>query len=204
MERFVFEASMLRAFDESILQSISSFSGNEVPSNDHGNHRRVDKGKGRAIEDTLDTHQYSNTKESGHDRKGYQRVGSGSHNGHVQGDYERDTADDEEPLHRMTARERLDRQRQQRQQQHQQHQQYDIRPQHSSEGPKFGGMITLTTDMEWMLKAMLLKISVCDSYLKPLIQGNDSFKGVSLSVSRTRRILESGFLLSLLTNFWTC
>ncbi|KAI8347125.1 DNA-binding protein [Mortierella sp. GBAus27b] len=154
LERFVFEASMLRAFDERLLQSST---GSSLSSNGNGNQDQnsgPDKGKGRAVEDV---------RESDHSRKGG-RGGADIYEDHYQGDHE-DASEDEERLHRMTARERLDRLRQKRQQ--------EIRPPHSSgtvgEGPKFNGMMTLTTDVEWMLKAMLLKIGACSSYLKPLV-----------------------------------
>ncbi|KAG0208497.1 MAD2 mitotic arrest deficient-like 2 [Mortierella sp. NVP41] len=36
------------------------------------------------------------------------------------------------------------------------------------DGPRFGCRVKLTTDLEMMLRAMLLKISICDAHLSPL------------------------------------
>ncbi|KAH7045429.1 hypothetical protein BKA57DRAFT_494287 [Linnemannia elongata] len=39
---------------------------------------------------------------------------------------------------------------------------------HRRESPHFGARVDLTADLETMLRAMLLKISICDAYLAPL------------------------------------
>ncbi|KAF9963746.1 MAD2 mitotic arrest deficient-like 2 [Modicella reniformis] len=174
IERFVFEASVLRAFEDSILQAASSSSPrNNVPGGNHVDHRPhhhrgpIDKGKGRVTEDySPNTH----VGEAGQGHRSNQRSAD-LHDDIYRGDHGDEPADEENPLYRMTARERLDRLRQQRQRQQ------EIRPHYNSvamrEGPRFGGLMTLTTDVEWMLRAMLLKISICDSYLKPLTQEAD-------------------------------
>lgn len=42
------------------------------------------------------------------------------------------------------------------------------------QGARVNGTVVLNTDLEAMLRAMLLKISICDSYLPPLSQGKES------------------------------
>jgi hypothetical protein len=42
------------------------------------------------------------------------------------------------------------------------------------ETPHFGARVDVTTDLETMLRAMLLKISICDAYLTPLAPGKRS------------------------------
>lgn len=42
---------------------------------------------------------------------------------------------------------------------------------HRRETPHFGARVDLTTDLETMLRAMLLKISICDAHLTPLTSG---------------------------------
>lgn len=41
------------------------------------------------------------------------------------------------------------------------------------QGARVNGTVILNTDLEAMLRAMLLKISICDSYLPPLGQGKE-------------------------------
>ncbi|KAF9109881.1 hypothetical protein BGX27_007095, partial [Mortierella sp. AM989] len=162
IDRFVFEMSMLRPFKDQILNDINQHINNTEPTNS-----RVDKGKSRAMEP------YDIPRAD---------IGSDEdHNVYGADIFSDDQADshgydaDDEPLHRNTVRERM--------QPHKNQQQF--RPAHNSlyseskvsrmkENPRFGGMMTLTTDVEAMLRAMLLKISICDSYLKPLVQAGIS------------------------------
>ncbi|KAF9162264.1 MAD2 mitotic arrest deficient-like 2 [Mortierella sp. AD011] len=151
LDRFVFEMSMLRPFDDNILSNLDQFRNDSGTTNG-----RIDKGKHKAIEELSKNHSIYGAESSGSDhetRYGYDG--------------------DDEPLQRTTARERL-----QRQSNHQQfHPQHDhlhsgFSAPNKRDGPRFGAMMTLTTDVETMFRAMLLKISICDSYLKPPPQGN--------------------------------
>ncbi|KAF8940991.1 hypothetical protein BGZ58_003413 [Dissophora ornata] len=143
IDRFVFEMSMLRAFEERL------FTGNG-PQGDNATKGRVDKGKGRAIEDRQDIR----------NRGG----GADGTDSYIDRQFEEseDIAEDEETLYRTSVVDRIHRQQQQQQQQN---------SETTRAGTGFEGIMQLTTDIEMMLRAMLLKISVCDSYLKPLVQG---------------------------------
>ncbi|KAF8961207.1 MAD2 mitotic arrest deficient-like 2, partial [Entomortierella lignicola] len=134
LDRFVFEMSMLKPFEDSILRDL--YQNRSV--ND-----QIDKGKNKA------------TEESNKDYEVYEGgfVGDDNEGGHVN--------DDDEPLHRTTARERLDKHYNNQQQFRPQHDQY--------EGPRFGGMIALTTDVEMLFRAMLLKIKFYVKRFMPVL-----------------------------------
>ncbi|KAG0251184.1 hypothetical protein BG011_007797, partial [Mortierella polycephala] len=142
IDRFVFETSVIKPFEERLQ-------GQEDRDQQPVTVTAMDKGKDRAIEDIPSRSDKSD------------REGSDSHDDHVE-----DDEDDEEPLHRISALEKASIELQQ------QYQQRELQGRHpAKEGPRFGRKIVLTTDLEMMLRAMLLKISVCNTDLAPLGQG---------------------------------
>ncbi|CAO3569373.1 unnamed protein product [Mortierella alpina] len=151
IDRFVFEMSVLRSFEE---RWISGAASHTAPADDHRTedhqptkHRKLDKGKGRAMDD----HLVLPPESMRHDW--IEREGIGAME-----DREEDREDDDdEPLYRMTAQERSARQQQQQQQRQQQ------------ENFKLGDTVAMTTDLEVLFRSMLLKISVQESTLPRLV-----------------------------------
>ncbi|KAG0369772.1 MAD2 mitotic arrest deficient-like 2 [Gamsiella multidivaricata] len=151
IDRFVFEMSMLRAFDDSILDQITDHGSKSTyyqSQNDTSSDGDL-KGKGRVIEGPGDLNRPMSDKERTDSHKEY--YGNGVDTGN--------DADDE-PLYPNPSRGKANMQKEQHNHYH--------NSESAREAPRFGGSIALTTDVQWMLRAMLLKISVCDSYLKPL------------------------------------
>ncbi|KAG0055858.1 hypothetical protein BGZ83_007147 [Gryganskiella cystojenkinii] len=120
------------------------------------------KGKGRAINQDLDTSMDWKEDSGGH------RYAYGSDNG----------GNDEEPLKRNSIAHRM-----RLQEQEQQH-----RIQSAKDRPRFGGLMTLTADVEALLRAMLLKISVSRADL-PLTSSDEE---LSFTVVVETKIESSG------------
>ncbi|KAI1309319.1 hypothetical protein EDD11_004102 [Mortierella claussenii] len=131
MDRFVFEMSIFRPFQDQILLLRPPTS---LPSN------KIDKGKGKAMDDPTRPNNESEERDDDDDDDN--------------DDNDDDDDDDDEPLYRTSLQNRLAGDR-------------------SSPGPRLGAMMTMTTNVETLLRAMLLKISICDSYLKPLSDEQD-------------------------------
>ncbi|KAF9959233.1 MAD2 mitotic arrest deficient-like 2 [Mortierella alpina] len=150
IDRFVFEMSVLRSFEERLISDATS---HRALTDDHRSEehqptkqRKLDKGKGRAIDDDRLESEGTNIEE---DRVNLEEA------------KEEDNDDDDEPLYRMTAQERSAKQQRLLQQQHQQQQ--------HRENFKLGSTIALTTDLELLFRSMLLKISVQESTLPRLV-----------------------------------
>ncbi|KAF9179422.1 hypothetical protein BGZ50_006950 [Haplosporangium sp. Z 11] len=141
IDRFVFETSVMRPFEERLQ---GQGDRDQLPAAA----TIMNKGKDRAVEDMQPRSDRSDREETD-----------------SPDDHAEDEEDGEEPLHRISALEKANRQLQQHQQRELQDRQL------TREGPKFGRTIALTTDLEMMLRAMLLKISVCNTDLAPLGQG---------------------------------
>ncbi|KAF9575722.1 hypothetical protein EC968_001912 [Mortierella alpina] len=160
IDRFVFEMSVLRSFEE---RSISgSTASHTTLTADHKNedhrpmkHRRLDKGKGRAVDDPSVFSQDSIR----HGRLEMEGANTSEDRADVEhereDDDDDDDDDDDEPLYRRTAQERSAKQQQQ-QQQHREH-------------IRFGSTVALTSDLELLFRSMLLKISVQEPALPRLV-----------------------------------
>ncbi|KAF9280493.1 MAD2 mitotic arrest deficient-like 2, partial [Mortierella alpina] len=156
IDRFVFEMSVLRSYEERLMSDAAL---RTALTDDHRNedhqptkHRKLDKGKGRAIDDHSALPQESMRNDQ-LEMEGIYRVNP---------EEERED-DDDEPLYRMTAQERSAKQQRLLLQQQQQQQQ-QLR-----ESFKLGSTIALTTDLELLFRSMLLKISVQESTLPRLV-----------------------------------
>ncbi|KAG0203037.1 MAD2 mitotic arrest deficient-like 2 [Mortierella sp. GBA30] len=164
IDRFVFEMSMLRSFEERLLNSTRTTG---MPSHDSTSpninnnnkndddeyrpkHQKLDKGKGRAVNGDQDNRPSTHLSVLRNDR--IETGGTESLNDHVGAQEETEGDEGDEPLYRSMH-----------------HQRHRRAQQQSKEGPKLGSTIALTTDLEVLLRAMLLKMSVCDSYLPPLV-----------------------------------
>ncbi|KAF9961981.1 hypothetical protein BGZ70_008161 [Mortierella alpina] len=165
IDRFVFEMSVLRPFEERWISGTASHT--TAPTDDHRHedhqplkHRKLDKGKGRAMDDpSVLPHESMR-----HDR--IEMEGSTAMEDREEGRED----DDDEPLYRMTAHERSARQQRLLLQQQQQQQ-------HQKENFKLGGTVAMTTDLELLFRSMLLKISVQDSTLPRLEPGTLGGRG---------------------------
>ncbi|KAG0312591.1 MAD2 mitotic arrest deficient-like 2, partial [Dissophora globulifera] len=154
LDRFVFEMSTFRAFDDRFANRLGG--GDHPATANHspprGNSvlqdrslektRRLDKGKGRA-----------------HDH-----YGTGAHQGYDgrENDQEFHLFDEEKDYEKAGEWQSL----------HPLRDDFNMAKAESRKRDerRFGSKMALTTDVETLFRAMLLKISVCDSYLKPLTQ----------------------------------
>ncbi|KAG0099488.1 MAD2 mitotic arrest deficient-like 2 [Podila epicladia] len=138
VDRFVFETSVFHPFHDEKGDPADD------PASDLA---RVDKGKGKALEEY--DHQHEN------DTQGYLQ------------DEVMNEDEEDEPLHRIRPEDREKRRRVDTT--------YPSLAIYSRDAGAEGqgaaranGTVVLNTDLETMLRAMLLKISICDSYLPPL------------------------------------
>ncbi|KAG0350041.1 hypothetical protein BG005_010421 [Podila minutissima] len=140
VDRFVFETSVFRPFHDE----------NDGPADDSASDPApVDKGKGKVIDEY--DHQHEN-----------------DHQGCLQDEFMEEDEEDE-PLHRTRPEDREKRRRVDTA--------YSSLAMYSRDASAEGqgaaranGIVALDTDLETLLRAILLKISICDSYLPPLGQ----------------------------------
>ncbi|KAF9903838.1 MAD2 mitotic arrest deficient-like 2 [Lobosporangium transversale] len=169
LDRFVFEMSMLQAFEGKVLSSAlaqldqdQDVAMNNVAAPNSKNSRVAsmdEKGKSKATD-------YQND-----DQANYHADIDDPEMGE-EGDDEEEDGEEALLLRRALAHGKYRRQRQQQHQQQQQQQQ-PYRPQEHGE-VRFESLITFTTNVEALLRAILLKISICDSYLKPVVEARVS------------------------------
>ncbi|KAG0347013.1 MAD2 mitotic arrest deficient-like 2 [Podila humilis] len=174
VDRFVFETSALRPFHSHQQHRAPMVVENDVAAT----RKRLDKGKGKAIDNNNGDDEYPTRREYMDLDPGFEGNGLNDENLEQQDknvvksndDGGADDDGDESPLRKMRPGEQAKPAAMNNRgtRGHLSYQALSMAHGSGAADAKVNGTVLLTADVETMLRAMLLKISICDAYLPPL------------------------------------